>query len=111
MRVRGVRLPYQFASLVVIIAFLPSCASDGRAHENFKAVMSKQVGKDASDPTTDTARLYSNRIGQSELPNGNIEIGFRQFRACRYYFEIDKNTRKIVKWRYEGTEQECTIPY
>ena len=94
--------------VTVLATIAVGCAHES-AHENFKRTMSNQVGKSASDPTTDTGRLWSNRLGETKLPNGNIEIGFRQFRACRYYFEIDEVTRKIVNWRFEGTEQECII--
>jgi hypothetical protein len=72
--------------------------------------MSNHVGKSADDPSTDTARYRERRIEVRTLPNGNIEEGYPLFRACRYYFEIDKATRKIVNWRFEGPENDCVIP-
>src|SRR2546425_12770502 len=97
---------------LVFVLFVPllSCANGALdPHENFKKSLQAQVGKGADDPDTAPGRLYSNRIGERTLANGNVEIGFRHFRTCRYYYEIDKATRKIVAARYEGTKDECFL--
>jgi len=72
--------------------------------------MQHQVGKNADDPTADTVRYRAYRIEVKTLPNGNTEEGFPLGRACHYYFEIDKVTRTIVNWRFEGTKEDCVIP-
>src|SRR2546421_614203 len=93
-----------FALLIFFgCAFLPS------GHENFRTIMSNHVGKSADDPSTDTVRYRARRIEIRTLPNGNIEEGYPGLRSCRYYFEIDKTTRTIVNWRFEGTEDDCEV--
>ncbi len=95
--------------VILLTATAVGCAHES-AHENFNRIMNGQVGKSASDPTTDIGRYWSNRIGETKLSNGNTEIGFRHSRECRYFFQIDKTTNKIVAWRFEGTEDTCEIP-
>jgi hypothetical protein len=43
------------------------------------------------------------------LFNGNIENQYRYRGTCRYFFEVDPKTRKIVGWRFEGSERDCEI--
>jgi hypothetical protein len=43
------------------------------------------------------------------LSNGNIEEQFAWSRQCRVYFEIDKASQVLVRWRFEGSEQECSL--
>jgi hypothetical protein len=80
--------PFWHTAALVLWASVSACAAD--PHENFKAIMRNEVGKSADDPNTPPGRLYSNRTGERVLANGNVEIRFRHFRACHYYFEIDK---------------------
>jgi hypothetical protein len=102
---------FRCARLVPLVGCLYACSFlDFDPHENFKRSLEVQIGKSADDRATDTGRLYSNRIGERILPNGNTEIGFKHLRACRYYFEIDKGTRKIVGSRWEGTQKDCSVP-
>ena len=70
--------------------------------------MSIQVGKSSS--TDSAASLWSNWIGETRLPNGNIEIGLRQFRDCRYFFEVEKDSNEFIGWRLEGPEETCRMP-
>lgn len=75
-------------------------------HENFTQVKQSQVGKSADDPGTDVARLFSNRIGETTLPSGNREVAFTGGWDCRYFYEVEKQTRKIVGFRHEG---DCAV--
>ena len=61
------------------------------------------------DPNALRNRYGRFRAGVKELPNGNVEEQYDFVRNCPVYFEIDKVTRKIVNWRYEGTEKDCRI--
>ena len=81
-------------------------------HERFKRHRQADIGKGADDPNTDVGHLYSNRIGERTLPNGNTEIGFNHAggKYCRYYYEVDRTTKKIISWRFEGTEKTCSVP-
>lgn len=96
---------------VALIAIsLAACASSGSAHQNFKSIMSGQVGKDADSPSARAARNPGNLIGVKTLPNGHLEEAYSKGRgACRYYFEIDQSTRRVIGWRYEGSEDACVI--
>ncbi len=100
----------QLISVALIsLASLAACAA-GSAHQNFKNIMSGQIGKDADSPSARAARNPANLTGVKTLPNGNIEEAYTKNRgACRHYFEIDQSTRKIVGWRYEGSQQDCVI--
>ncbi len=90
---------------VVLCVSLTACAS-GRAYENFKSLMQRQVGKSEDEPNQPMNYLPS-RGQVIVLPNGNIEKEYRFLPGCTVYFEVDKATRKIVEWRYEGTEETC----
>ena len=80
-------------------------------HERFKRIRQADIGKSADDPNTAVGRLFDNRIGERTLPNGNAEIGFNHAggKYCRYYYEVDRTTKKIVSWRFEGTEKTCWV--
>lgn len=96
------------AALTVLLGILLGCATD--PHENFKNIMAGQVGKDMNSPSARAARNPSNLRGTNTLPNGNLEEAYAKANgACRHYFEIDRATRKIVGWRYEGTRDACAI--
>jgi hypothetical protein len=79
-------------------------------HENFLKINQSEVGKYAWDSNTTPGRIRSSRIGERTLPNGNREIGFRHIRSCRYYYEVEKDTQRIVGWRWEGKKEDCSIP-
>lgn len=95
---------------LVLLISLTACAS-GRAHQNFKNIMQLEVGKPVNHPYLTRNEYPGRRVASRVLPNGNIEeefkagIGLR----CRVFFEIDNQAKKIVGWRYEGTEQDCAI--
>ena len=48
-------------------------------------------------------------VARRDLPNGNFENEYSFRGTCRYIFEYDPPTRKIVAWRFEGSEQDCAI--
>lgn len=48
-------------------------------------------------------------IDSKVLPNGNIENGYLFRGTCRYFFEYAPDTKVIVGWRFEGSEQDCII--
>lgn len=95
--------------LSAILSISLSACAAGRAHENFENRMQRHVGRSAEDPNNSINRYPENRGLTRNLPNDNIEQEYRFAPGCQVYFEIDKATRKIVGWRYEGTEQECVV--
>lgn len=72
-------------------------------------MMRSHVGLSIDDPYAYINRYPENRISKKGLPNGNLEDHFRRGHnnRCDIYFEIDKTTRRIVDWRYEG---DCYLP-
>jgi hypothetical protein len=95
------------AALLSIV--IGACASTDSAHENFKNIMNAKVGTRSDSPSARLWRDPAARISVRTLNNGNVEEGYRQWRACKYYFEIEPTTQKIVGWRYEGARDECVV--
>lgn len=78
-------------------------------HENFKAHMAKDVGRRIDDPRWEIHADPDRLVESRELPNGNVENEYRWYRECRYFFEYERQTRKIVSWRYQGSADDCKI--
>jgi len=97
--------------LLAVCLLLPalSACSAVTPHENFKNFLRNNLGKSVDDPSSDVARYPQLLVGSQVLPNGNIENQYRWRGACRYFLEIDQQTRKIVGWRFEGSERDCEI--
>lgn len=93
---------------LLLCASLSACVS-GIAHQNFKSAMQRQVGRSVDDPNVPMNRYPKDRGPARDLPNGNTEQLFRFGPSCQVYFEIEKASRKIVGWRYEGTQENCAI--
>jgi hypothetical protein len=91
----------------LLLACLSACSSL-TPHENFRSHMSHNIGKDIDDPLTEGVNPHV-FVGSKILPNGNIENEYRLYGSCRYFFEVDARTRKIVSWRFEGSEHDCII--
>ena len=93
---------------LTLSALLTACLYTS-GHKVFLHNMQFEVGKSADDPYS-YRNLYRRRLlSAKDLPNGNLEEEFPDGRRerCRVFFEIDKVARKIVSWRYEGTEDDC----
>jgi len=86
---------------------LEGCA---HPHENFKNIMQGTVGRSFEDPSVQPIAPRETYLGMLTLTNGNIEYAFRGIRTCRYYFEVDPATRKVVGWRFAANPPEdCQI--
>lgn len=96
---------------VVLCMSLTACAASGGAHQNFKSIVQADVGRSLNDPYIYRNRSRNLYIATRPLPNGNVEEEFRGGRGptCRVFFEIDNKARKIVGWRYTGTEGDCAV--
>lgn len=83
----------------------------GPAHQNFLNIYQLQVGSDIANPNSMRNRYPQRRVSMKVLANGNTEEEFQAGRElrCRVFFEIDNKAKKIMAWRYEGTEQDCGI--
>ena len=75
------------------------------SHENFLTFAGRHVGSNMEEvnPTTRVTGYVDGRI----LANGNSEYGFKYWKTCRVYYEVDPETRIIVDWRWEGLRKDC----
>jgi hypothetical protein len=96
------------ALALILFESLSACAFQS-AQENFSHWMQCQVGKKVDDADAFTNRYPQLRVAVRNLPNGNLEEEYKAgyMLRCRVYFEVDTSSRKIVSWRYEGTDQDC----
>ena len=95
-------------TVTTLCTLLLACAG-GRAHDNFKGRMERHVGRSIEDPNNSMNRYPENRGTSTNLPNGNIEQQYHFSPSCKVYFEIDKASQKIIGWRYDGNETDCTL--
>lgn len=97
------------ALIAVSISFV--ACSPGRAHQNFKSAMQAQVGKDINNPNILRNSSPDLFVNTKILPNGNTEEQFKFGRRlnCRVFIELDKSIGKTVRWRYEGSDEDCVI--
>ena len=102
---KGIFLHFVVGGLSIALG---ACAS-GRAHDNFKQSVQWDIGKSASDPNVLINRYPEDRGASKPLPNGNTEQEYRFRRGCLVYFEIDSNSKNIIGWRYEGSEDACVL--
>jgi hypothetical protein len=77
-------------------------------HEDFRLHMDDSIGKSVDDPRTRWARPDA-LVDSRPLANGNVENQYRWQRNCRYFFEIDPETRIIQAWRFEGRRMDCAV--
>lgn len=97
-----------------LVTLLASCKSmfeseKNVGHEYFEYVMSTKIGMKYDDPPSYTGLDPDQFVSSAALLNGNLENGYRLNQGCTYYFEINPNTSKIVRWRYKGSEDACSI--
>ena|SRR6266852_1632607 len=108
LRVKGGGALFLFRT-VAFVSILFALAGCGTAHDNFKNSMQLQVGRDLFDRDLIRNRYPQDRGGTRTLPNGNLEEEFLWNRStgCRVFFEIDKTSQRITRWRYEGNRDTC----
>ena len=69
--------------------------------------MDAQVGQ-----SIDNASYYGFRsrpVDIKTLPSGNFEYRYvlGSFRGtCKYILEVDKTTRKVIAWHYDGEDKD-----
>ena len=100
---------WTYVIAVLTLLVVASCSRTD-PHENFTNRLMKNIGLNADDPRSTTARYRRSTDGRTILDNGNIEIEFRgPGPVCRYFFEVDRDTNIIVAARFEGGERHCRI--
>lgn len=105
---------YKNGMAILIIALfmvMEGCVT-ASPHEIFKDALygrhpwPPRIGQDIDMP----AIAFPNPkalINTNQLSNGNLEMEYRWLRSCRYFYEVDPKTRKIVGARFEGNEDDC----
>ena len=96
-------------SILLIPTLLFGCVSVS-PHENFKNALYANIGFKLKEIQPGWAR-DSDLIDTLPLPNGNTEYQYTSIylQSCRYMFEVDKNTSKIVGARFNGKKTDCVI--
>ena len=91
-----------------LIASQSSCVAV-TPQENFRLHMESKIGMNIDDPPKVTGINPAQLISSKILQNGNLENEYLFRGTCRYSYEIDQKSRKIVGWRFEGSERDCEI--
>ena len=84
---------------------LSSCASLN-PYDNWKAMMDAKVSESIDN---DPYGVGAQPVDIKTLSNGNLEFRYvrKNFRgSCKYFFEVDKTTRKVIAWRYDGEDKD-----
>jgi len=94
-----------------LLLVLSSCANlfGPDPHENFKESIGFYVGYSIDKPRLPGVTRREIFLSSRMLPNGNIENKYKYVWSCRYFFEYDPETRMIVGWRFEGSEEDCVV--
>jgi sarcosine oxidase delta subunit len=95
--------------LSLAITVLTVACTSITPHENFKVHMAMDVGRRIDEPRSEIHADPDRLVASRELTNGNIENEYRWYRDCRYFFEYERQTLRIVSWRYQGSEDDCKI--
>ena len=95
---------------IPVILFLTSCNDvSGDPHENFKEIHDWYIDRGMSIDNEWVRSVYGGPVESRRLPNGNIENKYKQRGTCRVFREFNPDTRMIVRWRFEGKTEDCTI--
>jgi hypothetical protein len=100
----------QKRGLSLLWFLLAACATPVE-HNNFKEVMSRQVGKSIDDADAYPVFYRLREVNAKQLPNGNLEEQYAAGRngRCQLYFEVEPVARRIVRWSFDGSERDCVI--
>ena len=94
---------------IPVILFLTSCGSPTDPHENFKTIHDWYIDRGMSIDNEWVTSTYGGLVESRRLPNGNIENKYKKWRTCHKFYEFNPDTRMIVRWRFEGKTEDCTI--
>ena len=105
----------KFAFTFVFCLVLTACASNTEAtigHENFKSFLSHTLGKPISYRLAGAGRTP---LSITKLQNGNDEYRYElngpnvRRPSCIRIFEVNPETKIILRATYEGNEKGCVI--
>jgi hypothetical protein len=94
--------------LALLFVLTTSCLSLD-PYKNFEVHLQREIGESIDDVRSPSWSYRPELISTKSLPNGNLEYryAFENYRGiCRYAFEVDPATRRIVAWRYDGEDKD-----
>ncbi len=100
---KNTNLKFVFCSFLIMLL---SCTTI-TPHENFKEHMADSVGR--SLDSANWSKAYIKPTTVRSVLNGNVENEYKWRGTCRYFIEFDPRTRIIVRWRFTGSEEDCTV--
>ena len=78
-------------------------------YKYFEDQLQAEVGKSIDDAPSYPWRVRPDLVFTKPLSNGHIEYHYvyENIRGlCRYLFEVDPTTRRIVNWKYDGQDKD-----
>jgi hypothetical protein len=84
-------------------------------HENFKNALYGEkgwpvrIGQSIDNVGRGSFPDVKALVGIKPLDNGNSEYRYRFRGTCRYMYEVNPTTRKIVRAYFEGSEADCVL--
>jgi hypothetical protein len=94
--------------LISLFLLTTSCLSLD-PYKRFEDQLQAQVGGSIDDASLYSWSVQPELVFTKPLPGGHIEYHyqFENFRGlCRYVFEVDSTTRRIIDWRYDGEDKD-----
>ena len=102
--------------LLICLLLVVSCNSKiydpNYQHSGFVLALQDYVGKDFEDVRRGRAGGWGREASlkeQAEIPNGHTVYKYSHLRTCRYIFEVDSKTDKIIAVDWEGNKGDCII--
>ena len=97
----------------ILVLSITACVSysQNARHEAFVTMYGRQVGLNADDLERSwLARYPKDIVASRNLSNGNTEIEVRTSSGsrCRVFYEVEPESRTIVRWRFDGSKVDCT---
>jgi hypothetical protein len=110
LQIRNTNVVTHLSRTVLVILFLltVSCLPFD-PYKKFEDQLQSEIGQSIDDVPSYSGHVRSELAFKTPLPNGNIEYHyvFENIRGlCRYVFEVDPTTCKIVGWRYDGEDKD-----
>jgi len=102
-------VPYRFKIMLSLLCILTISCLSADPYKAFEARLQAEVGDSIDDARSASRLSQSKLISTIQLPNGNLEYryAFENYRGiCRYAFEVDLATRRILAWRYDGEDKD-----
>ena len=101
--------PYCYRIMLALLFILATSCLSVDPYKNFEDQLQREVGESIDDARSPSRLNRPELISTKSLPNGNLEYryAFENYRGiCRYAYEVDPATHRIVAWRYDGEDKD-----